>query len=104
MTHAKGLLRLLSLLGVAGPAVLAMTANAEAETLYVANGGERSVTAIDVVTNKPLVKRIRVGSAPTSIKISPDGSRAYVASGSGTVSVINTATNQLAGKPVKVRG
>jgi hypothetical protein len=39
---------------------------------------------------------IGVGLRPVAVAVSPDGTRAYVAnSGSGSVSVINTASNQV---------
>jgi YVTN family beta-propeller protein len=71
---------------------------------YVANfvGGTVSVidtatnTLIDTDTSTPDIDPITVGIGPWGISVTPDGARAYVAnSGSGTVSVIDTASNTL---------
>ena len=44
---------------------------------------------------------IKVGNFPNAIAITPDGTFAYVVNqGDGTVSVINTAANALAGMPI----
>ena len=63
---------------------------------YVANQGTNTVTVLDTsnAAAPTLVRTITVGSAPTGLVASPDGSKVYVANRtSGTVSVINTATN-----------
>ncbi|RYD89819.1 MAG: hypothetical protein EOP50_16945, partial [Sphingobacteriales bacterium] len=60
---------------------------------YVANTGNNEVAVIDRTTNS-IVKTIPVGTAPTGVAVSPDGSKVYVTnSGSNSVSVIRTATN-----------
>ncbi|SEB09262.1 MULTISPECIES: SMP-30/gluconolactonase/LRE family protein [unclassified Mycobacterium] len=66
--------------------------------LYVANTGSNTVSVINTTTGKRIdanpswfSQDISVGTAPTALALSPDGTRLYVAnSGSGTVSVINT--------------
>jgi YVTN family beta-propeller protein len=82
------------------PQALALSAN----RLYVANAGSGTVSVIDTTTNKLVdvnpstsaIDSIKVGSSPQGLAVSPDGTRLYVAnSGSGTVSVINTATYKL---------
>ncbi|WP_197040267.1 YncE family protein [Mycobacterium sp. URHB0044] len=70
--------------------------------VYVANSGSGTVSVIStssdaLVDVNPVtwwaVDSIAVGSSPTGLAVSPDGSRLYVANkGSGTVSVINTAS------------
>ncbi|MEU2589161.1 serine/threonine-protein kinase [Streptomyces avermitilis] len=51
----------------------------------------------------PELSLIRVGDSPAGVAVSPNGSRAYVANrSSSSVSVINTATNRTAGKPIPV--
>jgi YVTN family beta-propeller protein len=62
---------------------------------YVANYNAGTVSVINTATNA--VGSIPVGSGPTGVAVTPDGSKVYVANyggGSGSiVSVINTATN-----------
>ncbi len=65
---------------------------------YVTNyQDDNSVSVIDTATNT-VTTTVPVGSYPYGVAVSPDGTRAYVAnytasSASGTVSVINTATD-----------
>lgn len=50
-----------------------------------------SLSVVDTVTNE--AARIAVGDLPRSVRISPDGKRAYVSNfGDHTVSVIDTVT------------
>jgi YVTN family beta-propeller protein len=65
--------------------------------VYVAIRGTSQVSVIQTSTNT-VVKNIAVGTGPTGMDISPDGSRIFTANQSGgTVSVINTATDTLTG-------
>jgi YVTN family beta-propeller protein len=49
------------------------------------------------------LSRAADGSTPFGVAVTPDGSRVYVANGGdGTVSVISTATNTVAGSPIVV--
>jgi YVTN family beta-propeller protein len=48
---------------------------------------------IDTATNTVVGTPIRVGNYPYGVAVTPDGKHVYVANGSGTVSVIATATN-----------
>jgi YVTN family beta-propeller protein len=58
---------------------------------------------IDLATNAVTGSPITVGNFPTSIAITPDGSRAYVVNtGSQSVSVIDTATNAVTGPAIPV--
>ncbi len=68
---------------------------AQAQTLaYVGNFNLNNVSVIDTATNS-IVTTIPVGTKPTQILASPDGSRVYVANTTPNfvVSVIDTATN-----------
>ena len=61
---------------------------------YVANSTGNTVSVIDTATNTVVGSPIRVRNQPTSVAVTPDGTRAYVTNrGSGSVSVINTVTN-----------
>jgi YVTN family beta-propeller protein len=64
---------------------------------YVANQGGNTVSVIDTVTNE-VVDTVNIGSLPTGVAVTPDGTRAYVTNyvRDGTVSVIDTATNTIA--------
>src|SRR5262249_29245234 len=54
------------------------------------------VKIIDASSNTLLPRTVPVGSSPTGIGVSPSGGRVYVANtASGTVSVIDTATNSV---------
>ena len=63
-------------------------------TAYVANQGTNTVSVINTLTGQTVRSPIVVGSAPTGVVASPDGSYVYVANRtSGTVSVIRTSNN-----------
>jgi YVTN family beta-propeller protein len=70
------------------------TSNAAAPVAaYVSNSGDNTVSVIDTATNT-VTKTVKVGSSPSDVAESPDGSRVYVANQlDDTVSVIDTATN-----------
>jgi YVTN family beta-propeller protein/autotransporter-associated beta strand protein len=59
---------------------------------YVTNFGSNSVSVINTGTNA-VVTTINVGTSPTGIAVSPDGTRAYVTQTGNNVSVIDTTTN-----------
>ena len=62
------------------------------QTAYVTNGGN-IVTVINVITNT-VITDILVGSSPSGVSVSSDGTKVYVANSlDNTVSVINTASN-----------
>jgi YVTN family beta-propeller protein len=66
------------------------------ELAYVANSGSDTISVID--TEKPaVVQTIAVGNGlrPVAVAVSPDGKSAYVTNYSGTVTIIDTATNAL---------
>jgi YVTN family beta-propeller protein len=73
---------------------------------YVANKGDGTVSVIDVASGT-VSKTVTVGSNPFYVAVTPDGSKVYVANTntSGTVSVIDTATDTLKtgpGYPISV--
>ena len=84
------------LLGLVGPGLRALPpagAVTAAPTAFVANNLSGTVSAIDTASNA-VVDTITVGTRPTEIAITPDGTTAYVANfSSGTVSAIETATD-----------
>ena len=62
---------------------------------YVANSFDNTVSVIDTDSNK-FVATIPVGTFPSGVATTPDGTRAYVTNaGSNSVSVIDTATNSV---------
>ncbi len=79
----------------------AAAAGASPTTVYVANAGSRTVTPIEVATNKPGTG-ITVGSEPVGVAVTPDGKTAYVTNyGSESVTPIEVATNT-PGSEIKV--
>ena len=68
--------------------------------VYVANRGSGTVSAIATATNA-VVATIPVGGNPYGIAVTPDGTNVYVTTGN-TVSVIDTATNNVVGSPIPV--
>jgi YVTN family beta-propeller protein len=66
---------------------------ANAQTGYITNWNDNTVSVINVATNT-VTATIPVGTSPYGVSVSPDGSTVYVTNcGSNNVSVINTATN-----------
>lgn len=66
---------------------------------YVTNSDTNTVSVLDMAPFDDVSATVAVGRSPRGLAATPDGKRVYVAnSGSGTVSVINTATNTLSGE------
>ena len=59
------------------------------------------LVVVDTAANKVLTK-VAVGDAPVDVALNTTAGRAYVVNSSGTVSVINTATNTVVGGPIAV--
>ncbi len=85
-----------------GPFAVAITP--DGAFAYVANSESNTVSVIDTATNTvidvdpttPALDNIPVGGEPVGVAITPDGAFVYVANTfGGTVSVIDTATNQV---------
>ena len=86
MKKMKKLFTILILLAIIG-------LSANAQTAYITNYSDNTVSVINVATNI-VTASIHVGSNPMGVSVSPDGSKVYVTNASSnTVSVINTATN-----------
>jgi YVTN family beta-propeller protein len=80
-------------LAYVGPAAAHATVVAPSWTAYVADTTSNTVVPIDTATNTA-GSPITVGTAPTSIAITPNAKTAYVVnSGSNSVTPIDTATN-----------
>lgn len=63
--------------------------------VYVANENSSNISIIDAAS-KTVIGTVGVGSAPSGITISSDGSRIYVANqGSGSVTVIDAASQSV---------
>jgi YVTN family beta-propeller protein len=66
--------------------------------------GTAGMSVIDIAKGKVTEPSIDVGKLPTRVAVSPDGHRIYVASfRSHSVSVINTETRRIVGRPIVVR-
>jgi YVTN family beta-propeller protein len=71
------------------------TFNCAAQTAYITNYNDNTVSVINVETNT-IVDLIPVQSGPWSVAASPDGSKVFISNiGSNIVSVINTATDTI---------
>jgi YVTN family beta-propeller protein len=69
-----------------------------AQTAYILNAGDNSVTVINVATNT-IVTTITGFSNPQAVSVSPDGSKVYVADyHTDSVSVISTSANTVIAK------
>jgi YVTN family beta-propeller protein len=66
-----------------------------AQTAYITNNDDTTVSVINVATNTVTAK-IKVSVEPGAVSVSPDGSKVYIANfGDYSVSVINSATNKV---------
>ena len=72
-----------------------ISVNPSANTVYVANSGDNTVSVIDGKTNN-VTDTIKVGKNPSAVSVNPSTDVAYVANrGDNTVSVINGKTNNV---------
>ncbi len=70
-----------------------ITFNCIAQTAYITNNADNTVSVINVATNT-VTATIPVGHAPWGVSVSPDGNKVYITDANAdTVSIINTATN-----------
>jgi YVTN family beta-propeller protein len=61
----------------------------DGKVVFVSNGGDASVSAIDVASGK-ITATVPVGQRPWNMALTPDGKKLYVANGrSNSVSVID---------------
>ncbi len=87
-----------ALLGTAAAVLPTAPAHAAGpgQLIYVSNQGTGSVAVVDPTTGAT-VAAVPVGTSPTDLELTPDGSQVWVAnSGSDSVSMIDTATNTVA--------
>jgi YVTN family beta-propeller protein len=78
-----------------GPYNIAVTP--DGKTAYAVNESEHTISVIDLQSEKTIGNPIELGGAPDVVAISPDGKTAYVTTSAGSVSVIDTQTNQVVG-------
>jgi YVTN family beta-propeller protein len=95
--RSSGLSRAALLLGIGIAVVFAVPPFAHAGTALLARrGGTNDVVVVDTAANRTVGNPIKVGTGPSAIAITPDGSRAYVVnSESKSVSVMDMATDQV---------
>lgn len=75
----------------------ALKVSQDDKKVYVVNGDSQTVSIIDAQSSTVIATvNLTNASQPSSISLSADGKKAYVINQNGIVSVINTATNQLA--------
>jgi YVTN family beta-propeller protein len=86
-----------------GDAPGGLAVSPDGATVYVVNVNDHTVSVIDTASNTVVDSitvgnyPIIVGEYPSAVAVSPDGTRAYVTVADGTVLVIGTATNTVAG-------
>jgi YVTN family beta-propeller protein len=84
---------------------LGVTVSADGSTVYVTNLLDNTVSVIATPTNT-VIATIPVPGADLGVAITPDGSAVYIANenflDTGTVSVIDTASNTVIGSPIPV--
>lgn len=97
--HARPVRTLLATLIVA----VVVPAAASADTAYVTNFGDGTVSVIDTASNTSVGAPIDVPGA-CAVDVTPDGTRAYVVrcGTQGSVVVIDTASNEPVGGPIPV--
>ncbi|HDY67141.1 MAG TPA: hypothetical protein ENH85_05035 [Candidatus Scalindua sp.] len=72
----------------------------DGRTIYVCNAESDSVSVVDM-NNKSVIKTIKVGDWPCNVKLSKDGSKAYVScSGNmwNSIDIIDTSRNEKVGE------
>jgi len=80
----------------AGTEAVDTAVNTRTNTLFTANSGTNSVTAVNLGSLSP-VGTIPVGASPQAITINEPGSRLYTFNADGSVSVLNSASYSLVG-------
>ena len=87
---------LLLILGLVGCAT--MMGGRGRDTVYVANMDSHTISVIDGAQLKPVTTIDARGESTHDLFLAPDGRRLFAANtGSGTVTVVDTATNQVLG-------
>lgn len=66
-------------------------------TAYVTNQGSQNVGVINVATAQQVATIFTPAGSPLVVRVSPDGSRLFVATGSTTVHIVDTQTRQIIG-------
>ena len=74
-----------------------------AQNAYIANNDSQNVSVINTATNQ-VTATIPVGGSPTSVAVSPDGRKVYIANWFYAVSVIDTANNAVTSIPKRECG
>ena len=66
-------------------------------TAYVTNQGSQNVGVIDVATAQQVSTIFTLAGSPLVVRVSPDGSRLFVATASTTVYIVDTRSQQIVG-------
>jgi YVTN family beta-propeller protein len=75
--------------------------SAHAVNAYITSLGGNTVSVINTATNA-VIATINVGTSSAGVAVAPDGSKVYIATDFGSVSVIDTTTNTVIGSPIAV--
>lgn len=93
-------LRISELLAIAAFALMGVLASPQsiAQNAYITNEGNDTVSVVNTVRNT-VIATIPVGQGPKGVAVTPDGSRVYIVSDTGSefgiVSVIDTLANKV---------
>jgi YVTN family beta-propeller protein len=83
-----------------GPWMTAVTP--DGKTVYTVGWDSGNLIGIDTATKQISGPPVPIGIHAWGIAITPDGTRAYIATGSGTVAAVNLQTRQVIGAPTPV--
>jgi YVTN family beta-propeller protein len=83
-----------------GPWMTAITP--DGKTVYTVGWDSGNLIGIDTATKQVSGPSVPIGIHAWGIAITPDGTRAYIATGGGTVTAVNLQTRQVIGAPIPV--
>jgi YVTN family beta-propeller protein len=69
----------------------------DGNTAYVTNQGSQNVGVIDVATAQQVATIFTAAGSPTVVRVSPDGTRLFIATASTTVYIVDTQSRQIIG-------
>jgi DNA-binding beta-propeller fold protein YncE len=86
-----------------GTSVRTVAISPNGQRAYVALEAEEEIAAIDPETGEP-IGSFPVPGKPLSLAVSPDGRELFVGLVEGGIAVVDTATDEVVGKPIPVGG
>jgi len=80
-----------------GSTPIGLAFSPDGNTAYVTNLGSQNVGVIDVASAQQVATIFTPAGSPTVVRVSPDGSRLFVATASTTVYIVDTESQQIIG-------